>query len=178
MLFSRFYSTVLNYQVSVPWIWIFFGFYSRTMWRLIYFLTDSNPLSFLVICGVIIVESVCLLCFRATGLFVFLYSIYYFWSKSSMSGMLQTVEYFTYTILLCYIFFLTLGTVSFFASFKFIKYIYRNLKMDWSYKPSWIEVVKLRSVCWSCCVVCVRSTQLNMQFMSIVEHQSHIHFCI
>jgi transmembrane 9 superfamily protein 1 len=47
-----------------------------------------------------------------------------------MSGMLQTVEFFGYTILTCYVFFLMLGTVAFFASLKFIRYIYINIKMD------------------------------------------------
>lgn len=66
----------------------------------------------------------------STGLFVFVYSLFYFYKRSNMSGFLQGVQFLSYTILICYIFFLMLGTVSFFASLKFIKYIYRNLKMD------------------------------------------------
>ncbi|XP_071958712.1 transmembrane 9 superfamily member 1-like [Antedon mediterranea] len=66
----------------------------------------------------------------STGVFVFLYSIFYYYKRSSMSGSLQTVEFFGYSILACYMFFLMLGTVSFFASLKFIRYIYVNLKMD------------------------------------------------
>ena len=48
-----------------------------------------------------------------------------------MSGMLQSVQFFGYTLLACYVFFLMLGTVAFAASLKFIRYIYVNLKMDW-----------------------------------------------
>ncbi|CAH1776014.1 unnamed protein product [Owenia fusiformis] len=66
----------------------------------------------------------------STGLFVLLYSIFYYTKRSNMSGVLQTVEFFGYTILTCYAFFLMLGTVSFFASLKFIRYIYVNIKMD------------------------------------------------
>merc|ERR550532_544413 len=66
----------------------------------------------------------------STGVFVFLYSLFYYFKRSNMSGMLQTVEFFGYTILSCYVFFLMLGTVSFFASLKFIRYIYVNIKMD------------------------------------------------
>ncbi|XP_071854416.1 transmembrane 9 superfamily member 1-like [Apostichopus japonicus] len=65
----------------------------------------------------------------STGFFVFLYSIFYFFKRSSMSGTLQTVQFFGYTILVCYIFFLMLGTVSFFASLKFIRYIYTYVKL-------------------------------------------------
>ena len=66
----------------------------------------------------------------STGLFVFVYSLFYYYKRSNMSGFLQGIQFLSYTILICYIFFLMLGTVSFFASLKFIKYIYRNLKMD------------------------------------------------
>ncbi|XP_043914417.1 transmembrane 9 superfamily member 1 [Protopterus annectens] len=66
----------------------------------------------------------------STGLFIFMYSVFYYFKRSSMSGAIQTVEFFGYTFLTAYIFFLMLGTVSFFASLKFIRYIYVNLKMD------------------------------------------------
>ncbi|KAL3887903.1 hypothetical protein ACJMK2_000290 [Sinanodonta woodiana] len=66
----------------------------------------------------------------STGLFVFLYALFYYFKRSNMSGLLQSVEFFGYTVLTCYVFFLMLGTVSFFASLKFVRYIYVNLKMD------------------------------------------------
>lgn len=68
---------------------------------------------------------------RSTGMFVFLYSLFYYYKRSNMSGLLQSLEFFGYTALTCYVFFLMLGTVSFFASLKFVRYIYVNLKMDW-----------------------------------------------
>ncbi|KXJ27742.1 transmembrane 9 superfamily member 1 [Exaiptasia diaphana] len=64
------------------------------------------------------------------GFFVFGYAIFYYFKRSNMSGFLQTFQFFGYTILACYVFFLMLGTVSFFASLRFIRYIYINLKMD------------------------------------------------
>ncbi|XP_064416458.1 transmembrane 9 superfamily member 1 [Latimeria chalumnae] len=66
----------------------------------------------------------------STGAFIFLYSVFYYHKRSSMSGMVQTVEFFGYSFLTAYVFFLMLGTVSFFSSLKFIRYIYVNLKMD------------------------------------------------
>lgn len=62
--------------------------------------------------------------------FVFFYGIFYFNHRSNMSGVVQTVEFFGYMTLTCYVFFLTLGSFSFFASLRFIRYIYQNLKMD------------------------------------------------
>ena len=67
---------------------------------------------------------------RSTGFFVFGYALFYYYERSHMYGTLQTLEFFGYTCLFCYVFFLVLGTVSFFASLYFVRYIYRNLKMD------------------------------------------------
>ncbi|XP_029436885.1 transmembrane 9 superfamily member 1 [Rhinatrema bivittatum] len=66
----------------------------------------------------------------STGAFIFLYSVFYYSRRSNMSGAVQTVEFFGYSFLTAYVFFLMLGTVSFAASLKFIRYIYVNLKMD------------------------------------------------
>ncbi|XP_005109383.3 transmembrane 9 superfamily member 1 [Aplysia californica] len=66
----------------------------------------------------------------STGVFVFLYALFYYYKRSNMSGLLQTLEFLGYTALTCYVFFLMLATVSFFASLKFVRYIYVNIKMD------------------------------------------------
>ena len=56
--------------------------------------------------------------------------MFFYVRRSNMSGIVQSAGFFGYSLLTCYAFFLTLGTVSFFASLKFIRYIYVNLKMD------------------------------------------------
>ncbi|GFY64686.1 transmembrane 9 superfamily member 1 [Trichonephila inaurata madagascariensis] len=66
----------------------------------------------------------------STGMFVFIYATFYYLQRSNMEGLLQAVEFFGYTLLTCYVFFLTLGTVSFYASYRFVKYIYQNVKAD------------------------------------------------
>jgi transmembrane 9 superfamily protein 1 len=66
----------------------------------------------------------------ATSVFMFLYAIFYFYVRSNMDGTLQTVQFFGFTLLACYIFFLMLGTVGFFSSLHFVRYIYGNLKLD------------------------------------------------
>ncbi|XP_065062619.1 transmembrane 9 superfamily member 1-like [Rhopilema esculentum] len=71
-----------------------------------------------------------IVCSGSTGFFIFAYSIYFYVKRSNMFGFMQSLQFFGYTLLVCYIFFLMLGTVGFFASLKFIKYIYRNIKMD------------------------------------------------
>lgn len=42
----------------------------------------------------------------------------------------QTVQFFGFTLLACYVFFLMLGTVGFYSSLHFVRYIYKNLKLD------------------------------------------------
>jgi len=75
-------------------------------------------------------NSRCCCLHRSTGVFVFLYALFYYFKRSNMSGALQSIEFFGYSFLACYVFFLMLGTVSFAASLKFIRYIYVNIKMD------------------------------------------------
>ncbi|XP_023651876.1 transmembrane 9 superfamily member 1 [Paramormyrops kingsleyae] len=66
----------------------------------------------------------------STGLFIFAYSVFYYSNRSSMSGAVQSVEFFGYSLLTALVFSLMLGTVSFCASLTFIRYIYRSIKMD------------------------------------------------
>ncbi|XP_023265200.1 transmembrane 9 superfamily member 1 [Seriola lalandi dorsalis] len=66
----------------------------------------------------------------STGLFIFVYSIFYYRNRSSMSGLVQSTEFFGYSLLTALVFSLMLGSVSFWASLAFIRYIYRSLKMD------------------------------------------------
>ncbi|CAN1252166.1 Transmembrane 9 superfamily member 5 [Linum perenne] len=63
------------------------------------------------------------------AIFMYLYSIFFF-SRSSMSGVLQTSFFFGYSACLCYAVFLMLGTVSFCASFIFVCRIYRAVKNE------------------------------------------------
>ncbi|XP_072306685.1 transmembrane 9 superfamily member 1 [Eucyclogobius newberryi] len=66
----------------------------------------------------------------STGIFIFVYSVFYYRNRSSMSGPVQSTEFFGYSLLTAMVFSLMLGSVSFWASLAFIRYIYRSLKMD------------------------------------------------
>lgn len=63
----------------------------------------------------------------SAGLFIYGYSIYYFFS-SQMTGFLQASFFFIRMFLLSYVFWIMLGTVGVLASLKFIKQIYSNIK--------------------------------------------------
>lgn len=130
-------------SISVEMYYIF-----ATVWgREVYTLYGILLIVFLILLSVTVCISIALTYFQlsaedyrwwwrsvgsagSTGFFVFLYALFYFYKRSHMYGSLQTIEYFGYTLLVCYVFFLMLGTIGFFSSLTFVRYMYRNLKMD------------------------------------------------
>lgn len=131
----RFYASTSDmvHQTSPYTVFIYQGLYT-VCWlpfmisiRIFFFLLiiKISAVS-MVIYQLLNVNMIC----RSASIFVFVYSLFFFYNRSSMSGILQTVEFFGYTILTCYIFFLSLGTVGFFSALKFVRYIYVNVKMD------------------------------------------------
>ncbi|KAK8295851.1 hypothetical protein V6Z12_D05G088100 [Gossypium hirsutum] len=68
-------------------------------------------------------------CGGSTAIFMFAYCIY-FYTRSSMSGLLQFSFVFGYNACMCYAFFLMLGTVGFRSSLMFVRYIYRAVKSE------------------------------------------------
>eukprot|EP00727_Mastigamoeba_balamuthi_P010377 m51a1_g5962 putative EMP70 family protein (597) ;mRNA; r:166004-168001 len=69
-------------------------------------------------------------CGGSTGLFVYAYSIFYYAYRTRMSGFLQGAFYFGYTGAACYLIFLMLGSVGFYSSLFFVRYIYSQIKVD------------------------------------------------
>lgn len=67
---------------------------------------------------------------RSTGLFVYLYTVFYYLYRSKMTGVLQGSFYFGYMAVICYYFFIMLGTVGVLSSLLFVKRIYKNIKCD------------------------------------------------
>lgn len=66
----------------------------------------------------------------STAFYVFLYSIYFYFCKTNMSGFLQTTFYFGYMALFCLTFFIMCGTLGNAGSSLFVKRIYRNIKCE------------------------------------------------
>ncbi|GFR44323.1 hypothetical protein Agub_g5536 [Astrephomene gubernaculifera] len=71
-----------------------------------------------------------LLCGGSTGIFVYGYCFYYYYARSDMSGFMQTSFFFGYNAVVCYAFFLMLGSVGFRASLLFVRHIYRAIKCE------------------------------------------------
>ncbi|KAM3327717.1 transmembrane 9 superfamily member 2 [Capsicum galapagoense] len=69
------------------------------------------------------------LCGGSTGIYIYIYCLYYY-SKSRMSGFMQTSFFFGYMACICYGFFLMLGTIGFRASLMFVCYIYQSIKCE------------------------------------------------
>lgn len=71
--------------------------------------------------------------FNAAGsisLYVFLFSIYFYFFKTKMSGFLQTGFYFGYMTLFCFAFYIMCGTIGYLGSSAFTNQIYRNIKVE------------------------------------------------
>jgi len=64
------------------------------------------------------------------GAYVYLYSIYYFFWKTNMSGFLQIAFYFGYTFMFCVGLGLLTGAVGYLGTSMFVHKIYRNIKLD------------------------------------------------
>ncbi|KAL3366261.1 hypothetical protein AABB24_011090 [Solanum stoloniferum] len=66
----------------------------------------------------------------STALYVYLYAIYYYHAKTSMSGLLQTSFYFGYTLMFCLGVGILCGAVGYLGSNLFIRRIFGNIKCD------------------------------------------------
>jgi transmembrane 9 superfamily protein 3 len=66
----------------------------------------------------------------STAAYVYLYAIYYFFTKTRMSGMMQTTYYFGYMGMFCFGLFILTGTIGFWGTNIFIRRIYQYIKSD------------------------------------------------
>ncbi|XP_073150086.1 transmembrane 9 superfamily member 1-like isoform X2 [Henckelia pumila] len=66
----------------------------------------------------------------STSVYVFLYSIYYYCMKTTMSGFFQTSFYFGHTLMFCLGLGILCGATGYLGSNLFVRRIYRNIKCD------------------------------------------------
>ncbi|SBT32742.1 endomembrane protein [Plasmodium ovale wallikeri] len=66
----------------------------------------------------------------SSGIFLFLYSVYYYFLKLSISSFAETFIYFAYSFVMSYTCFIYTGTAGFLASFVFLRKIYSSIKVD------------------------------------------------
>ncbi|GBG81452.1 hypothetical protein CBR_g32443 [Chara braunii] len=66
----------------------------------------------------------------STAGYVFLYSIYYYFMRTNMSGFFQTSFYFSKTLMFCLGLGIMCGAIGYLGSSMFVRRIYRNIKCD------------------------------------------------
>eukprot|EP00013_Stygamoeba_regulata_P006305 CAMPEP_0177630598 /NCGR_PEP_ID=MMETSP0447-20121125/1296_1 /TAXON_ID=0 /ORGANISM="Stygamoeba regulata, Strain BSH-02190019" /LENGTH=583 /DNA_ID=CAMNT_0019132015 /DNA_START=146 /DNA_END=1897 /DNA_ORIENTATION=- len=66
----------------------------------------------------------------STSLYIILYSIYYYFNKTEMTGALQATFYFGYMLMFSLTVGLVCGAIAYVASSVFVRRIYRNIKVD------------------------------------------------
>jgi transmembrane 9 superfamily protein 2/4 len=66
----------------------------------------------------------------ASGVYLFLYSIYYFATKLNMRDSTSVLLYFGYMSLISLLFFILTGAMGYFATFRFVHKIYSSIKVD------------------------------------------------
>jgi hypothetical protein len=66
----------------------------------------------------------------STGLFVFGYSIFFYFERSNMFGFMQTAFFFGYMAMMSFAAFCMLGVIGFFSGFAFVTRIYKAIKCD------------------------------------------------
>ncbi|CAI5956593.1 unnamed protein product [Closterium sp. NIES-64] len=66
----------------------------------------------------------------STCIYVYFYSIYYYFIKTKMTGFFQTTFYFGYTLMFCLGLGILCGAIGYLGSSMFVRRIYRNIKCD------------------------------------------------
>jgi len=65
-----------------------------------------------------------------SAFYVFLYSIFYFYTKLEINTLVATILYFSYSLLIVFAFWILTGTIGFYAAYLFIRKIYSQIKID------------------------------------------------
>uniref|UniRef100_A0A0K0D5W3 Transmembrane 9 superfamily member n=1 Tax=Angiostrongylus cantonensis TaxID=6313 RepID=A0A0K0D5W3_ANGCA len=65
-----------------------------------------------------------------TAVYLFAYCVRFFTSKLSITGVVSTILYFSYTAIFVFMFFLMTGTIGFLATYYFMHKIYSSVKVD------------------------------------------------
>ncbi|XP_042483363.1 transmembrane 9 superfamily member 7-like [Macadamia integrifolia] len=66
----------------------------------------------------------------SSALYLFLYSVFYFFTKLEISKLVPGILYFAYMLLVSCVFFVLTGTIGFYACFWFVRKIYSSVKID------------------------------------------------
>eukprot|EP00004_Rigifila_ramosa_P004635 TRINITY_DN15117_c0_g1_i1.p1 TRINITY_DN15117_c0_g1~~TRINITY_DN15117_c0_g1_i1.p1 ORF type:complete len:625 (-),score=159.52 TRINITY_DN15117_c0_g1_i1:31-1905(-) len=64
------------------------------------------------------------------GLYVFLYSLFYYFAKLELNEGVPTLLYFGYTVIICLVLYLITGSIGLLSTFWFVHKIYASVKID------------------------------------------------
>jgi transmembrane 9 superfamily protein 3 len=148
-------------SIFIEMYFIFTAFWSYKFYYVYGFVLLVYAILFLVTISTTIVSVYCVLnaenyqwqwtslgCAASTAFYVFLYSVFYFFYKTQMTGLLQVCYYFgymyvlpflsvyslltlfVYRLLFCLALFLMCGAVGVWGASAFVHKIYRNVKID------------------------------------------------
>lgn len=66
----------------------------------------------------------------SSALYLFLYSLFYFFTKLDISRVVPALLYFGYMFIISYSFFCLTGAIGFYACYHFVRMIYSAIKID------------------------------------------------
>ncbi|EPS66356.1 hypothetical protein M569_08421, partial [Genlisea aurea] len=66
----------------------------------------------------------------SSALYLFLYSVFYFFTKLDITKLIPAILYFGYMLIASYAFFVLTGTIGFYACLWFVRKIYSSVKID------------------------------------------------
>lgn len=66
----------------------------------------------------------------SSAVWVFVYMVWYYWTKLHIDGFVSSLLFFSYGILACSVYGLATGTIGFLAGYFFVTRIYRGVKVD------------------------------------------------
>lgn len=66
----------------------------------------------------------------SSALYLFLYAVFYFFTKLEITKLVSGILYFGYMLIVSYAFFVLTGTIGFYACFWFVRKIYSSVKID------------------------------------------------
>eukprot|EP00002_Diphylleia_rotans_P009050 TRINITY_DN1906_c0_g1_i5.p1 TRINITY_DN1906_c0_g1~~TRINITY_DN1906_c0_g1_i5.p1 ORF type:complete len:287 (+),score=53.98 TRINITY_DN1906_c0_g1_i5:366-1226(+) len=66
----------------------------------------------------------------SSGIYIFLYCIFYFVTKLQIHSFVSALLFFSYSLIMCLLFFVLTGTVGYFSCLWFVRKIYSSVKID------------------------------------------------
>lgn len=66
----------------------------------------------------------------ASGVWIFVYSVWYYWTRLHIDGFTSSLLFFSYSALACAVYAMATGTIGFLTAYVFVRRIYGGVKVD------------------------------------------------